>query len=126
MERRGLRDKIVFTGFVPDDELPLHYAASDVLATASPFETQGLTVLEAMACGKPVAAVNYRAFPEYVEDGVNGFLFAPGSKESCFDAVEKALRAGDDLTQRARETAERFSLENCTRKLLLLYEELTG
>ncbi len=122
--QRGLQDRILFTGFVPDDELPLHYAASDVLATASAFETQGLAVLEGMACGKPVVALNYRAFPECITDGDNGFLFAPGSGDGFCDAVERALDAGDDLRQRARETAEGFSLETCTKKLLALYDEM--
>lgn len=123
-QRKGLANRIIFTGFVPDEELPLHYAACDVIATASRFETQGLAVLEGMACGKPVAAVNYRAFPEYIKDGVNGFLFAPGSSEGCCDAIVKALKAGDELQEKARETAERFSVERCARGLLALYEEM--
>lgn len=124
VERRNLKDSIIFTGFVPDQDLPLYYAACDVLATASTFETQGLVVLEAMACGKPVVVVNYRAFPEYVEDSVNGFLFEPGDAEGCCLALERALEAGEEVRRRARLTAERFSTQRCTERLLELYEDL--
>lgn len=126
VERSGMQDKVIFAGFVPEEELPLCYAACDALATASKFETQGLAVLEAMACGKPVVAVNYRAFPEYISDGENGFLFSPGDLEGCCQAIERALEADEGLRRKARETAERFSLERSTRRLLDLYEEMTS
>ncbi|HVO77447.1 MAG TPA: glycosyltransferase, partial [Methanomassiliicoccales archaeon] len=51
----GISDRTIFTGFVPDEELPKYYAACDAFTIASKFETQGLVVLEAMASGKPVA-----------------------------------------------------------------------
>ncbi len=124
VERKGLGDQVIFSGFVPDEELPLYYAAADAFTTASAFETQGLTVLEAMACGKPVAAVDHRPFPEYIEDGVNGYLFSLGSSEGFCDAVGSALEAEGDLRSRARHTAEKFSVETCTRRLLDLYEDM--
>ncbi len=123
IDRMGLEDDVVLTGFVPDEELALHYAAADALATASKFETQGLSVLEAMACGKPVAAVNFRAFPEYISDGMNGFLFEPGNVESFCDAVVGAVQAGQGLRRRARETAEGFSVERCAQGLVSVYGE---
>ncbi|MFQ5838035.1 MAG: glycosyltransferase [Thermoplasmata archaeon] len=126
VEKKGLNDSIIFTSFVPDEELPLYYAACDALAIASKFETQGLVVLEAMACGKPVAAVNYRAFPEYIKDGFNGFLFAPGDLDGCCQAILKALDSGEEVKRRARETAERFSLDTCTRRLVSLYEDMVS
>lgn len=122
--RRGLEEEVLFTGFVPDEELPAYYGAADALATASPFETQGLVALEAMACGLPVAAVDFRAFPEYIEDGENGFLFPPGDAEAGSEAMERALEAGEDVRRRARETAERFALERCAEQLLALYESM--
>ncbi len=124
VERKGLRREVIFAGFVPDEELPLYYAACDALAIASRFETQGLVALEAMACGRPVAAVNYRAFPEYIEEGDNGFLFPPGDAEGCCDAILRALDGRNDVGSRARETAEKFSIESCTRTLVDLYREM--
>lgn len=124
VERLGLREDVIFAGFVPEEELRLYYAAADAMATASRFETQGLAALEAMACGKPVAAVNYRAFPEYIHDGVNGFLFEAGDTDGYCDAIVRAVNAGEDLRREARETAERFSLERCTKGLVSVYKDM--
>jgi 1,2-diacylglycerol 3-alpha-glucosyltransferase len=126
VEKMGLKDKVVFAGFVSDQDLPHYYAACDVMASASRFETQGLVALEAMACGKPVVAVNYRAFPDYLKEEANGFLFEPGDVEGFCDAVLKALDCDGDLKDRARKTAEEFSLERCTAKLLAIYEEMAA
>ena len=54
----GLADKVIFTGFVPDDDLPKHYNLIDVLVLPSidKSEAFGLVLVEAMACGKPVVA----------------------------------------------------------------------
>ena len=64
----GLEDRVIFAGFVPDDELPKYYNAADIAVSASKFETQGLSILEAMASGKTVACRNGRAFTEIVHN----------------------------------------------------------
>ncbi|MGB2825842.1 MAG: glycosyltransferase, partial [Thermoplasmata archaeon] len=52
-----IEDRVIYTGFVPDDFLLKAYATCDMLALASTFETQGLVILEAMASGMPVAGM---------------------------------------------------------------------
>lgn len=126
VQRHGLADDILFTGFVPDKDLPSYYAAADVMTIASQFETQGMVALEAMACGKPVVAVDYRAFPEYIEDGRNGFLFPVGDVPGFHLSVLAALECEDEVRERARETAGRFSWEHTTGALMALYEEMTA
>lgn len=120
-KKAGISDKTVFAGFVPDEDLPEYYAACDVFITASKFETQGLTTLEAMACGKPVAGINYRATSEIVHNGENGFLFEDNIK-SCSDAIFNALNCPQTIKDHARETGERFSSEKCASMLLQTYE----
>jgi 1,2-diacylglycerol 3-alpha-glucosyltransferase len=126
VQSHRLSDDVLFTGFVPDEELPAYYAAADVMTIASQFETQGMVALEAMACGKPVVAVNYRAFPEYIEDGRNGFLFPPGDVPGFLMSVLAALDCDDGIRDRARETAQHFSWDRCTEKLVALYEDMAG
>ncbi len=126
VQSHRLSDDVLFTGFVPDEELPAYYAAADVMTIASQFETQGMVALEAMACGKPVVAVNYRAFPEYIEDGRNGFLFPPGDVPGFHMSVLAALDCEDGIREGARETAQRFSWDHCTEKLVALYEDMAG
>ncbi len=117
----GLDDRVIFTGFVPNEELALYYAAGDASILASKFETQGLVVIEAMACGLPVAAIDYRALKETVEDGHNGYLFID-DEESCATAMRKCLAADDKMRMNARSTAERFSLDMTCSRLLELYQ----
>ncbi|MBM4236988.1 MAG: glycosyltransferase family 4 protein [Euryarchaeota archaeon] len=120
-EELGIADRTIFTGFVPDEELPGYYAASDAFAIASKFETQGLVVLEAMACGKPVAGINYRATAEILGDGRTGFLFDE-DPESCARAMEAALDCPPEMRELARRKAEEYSLTENAIRLIAIYE----
>lgn len=120
-QEMGISDKVVFTGFVNDEELPLFYSACDVFTIASRFETQGLVVLEAMACGKPVVGINYRAVAELVKDGINGYLF--DDEESWCKAVEKGLNATAELRVRARASAEQYSQREQARRMVKIYQD---
>jgi 1,2-diacylglycerol 3-alpha-glucosyltransferase len=110
----------IFTGFVSDEELPLFYAACDVFTLASKFETQGIVLLEAMATGKPVTGINYRAVAEVIEDDVNGFLFDE-NPESWVWAARKALNASPELRSKAIERANSFSTREGAEKLVEIY-----
>jgi len=116
----GLRDSTFFPGFVPDQDLPGLYAASDAFIIASKFETQGLVVLEAMATGIPVSGINYRAVAEIIENNVNGFTFSE-SPVSWAKATEMALGAGPEIRIRARERAEEYSIQESALRLVDLY-----
>jgi len=124
VRKKGIADDVIFAGFIPDDELPSYYAASDAFAIASRFETQGLAILEAMASGRPVAGVNYRAIPEFVRDGRNGFLFPPRDANGAAAAIDLCLDDRTRLGRGARQTAEGYTVESTTRKLLRVYETL--
>jgi len=81
-KRENVSDNVIFTGFVPDDDLPKAYAACDVFCNAGTAELQSIATLEAMATGKPVVAANAMALPILVHDGVNGYVFQPGDIET--------------------------------------------
>jgi 1,2-diacylglycerol 3-alpha-glucosyltransferase len=125
VKTQGLADRVIFTGFVLDEELPSYYAATDAFAISSKFETQGIVALEAMASGKPVAAMNSHALGEVIEDGVNGYLFEDGG-DSCAAALKKAVGSDDTVRKNALRTAGKYSLEKCTDELIHIYGELSG
>ena len=81
-------------------------------------------MLEALASGRPVAGANYRAIPEFVQEGVNGALFEPNDVRGCAAAVLRCLRKSDAMGEAARETALQYSVERCTRRLERVYERL--
>ncbi|MBO4798533.1 MAG: glycosyltransferase [Candidatus Methanomethylophilaceae archaeon] len=121
-EELGMTDKVVFTGYIDNSEISAAYAASDVLVSASGFETQGLSVLEAMACGIPVVCLDARAFHDIIQDGVNGFLFK--GEDDCGDAIIRGLNASDEVRRNSLKTATDNSEEKVSEMLTGLYEEL--
>jgi len=80
-----LGQKVVFTGYVPDEDLPALLNSADAFVMPSEAELQSIATLEAMATGLPVVAANARALPELITHGTNGFLFSPR------DTVEASL-----------------------------------
>jgi len=118
---RGLDGRVVFTGFIPDEELPQVYAACDATVIASKFETQGLVGLEAMASGKPVAGINYRAVKELIRKGENGYVFED-DPDSCAEAMRCVLDRSEQMRWSARRYALGYSVQLSVEKLLELYE----
>jgi 1,2-diacylglycerol 3-alpha-glucosyltransferase len=74
----GIAERVVFAGYVPDEDLQHLYQISHCSVTASIAELQSLTTMEAMASGLPVVAADACALKELVHDGVNGYLYNPG------------------------------------------------
>lgn len=112
--------------FVPREELLLEvYPQADVLLLPSKAEGFGLTIVESMSFGLPAIAVNAWAMPEIIQDGDNGFLIRPDSRE---DLTERMLRLAADpelsanMRQRSLEIFGRsFSIETHNRQLLAIY-----
>ena len=66
VERFDLKERVVFTGFVDDDDLPCIYSMAKVFVYPSHYEGFGLPVLEAMACGVPVITSNVSSLMEVI------------------------------------------------------------
>lgn len=119
----GVSDRVVFAGFVPDDELISYYSCADIFITASKFETQGLTALEAMSCEIPALCANGRAFTDVIKNGYNGYLFET-TEEDCARVIKLGLDNIESLRKGARETAEKYSIQSTAESLDRLYKEI--
>lgn len=95
----GIRDRVTFTGFVPDEDLPNLYRMADLFVIAGIAELQSIVTMEAMASGLPVIAVNAVALPELVHDGENGYLFPDGDSQML---AERAITILSDPALRAK------------------------
>lgn len=82
---RGLEDTVLFLGERTD--IPELLSAMDVYVNSSVYEGMSNTILEAMACGKPVVATRVGGNPMIVEDGTTGILVPPRDEASLADAV---------------------------------------
>jgi glycosyltransferase involved in cell wall biosynthesis len=100
---------VVLLGTVDDDELPAWYRAADALAFPSLKEGWGLAVLEAMSAGLPVVTSDIPVFREYLTDGEDALLVAPGDPAALAGAMRSLvedpsrrdrLRAGGDRVAR--------------------------
>ena len=121
VKQMGLEDDVIFTGFVPDEELPMHYAACDTFVLASKFETLGIVMTEALAMGKPVAGINFRVVPEVIQDGYNGILFKDEPRD-CASKILACLDAPDEMGRNAIASASRFDTDDCMKKLEDIYK----
>jgi glycosyltransferase involved in cell wall biosynthesis len=81
--------EIVFTGFVPGADLPAFYCGAELFVFPSLYEGFGLPILEAMACGVPVACSNLSSMPEVAGDA--GVLFDPYAEDDMAGAMERVL-----------------------------------
>lgn len=75
VNKKKLTDCVEFIGKIPWEEIPKYYLMSDVFVTASSTETQGLTVIEAIASGTPVVCLNNESFNNTIIEDLNGKLF---------------------------------------------------
>ena len=118
----NLQNRVHFTGFVDKEDLPIYYNCADVCISNSRFETQGLSIMEAMACGKPIICPNARAFSVIIENNVDGYLFDEDSELPS--KIKEALNATEEFKQNAIKKAKMYSNESCGNALIQLYNEV--
>ncbi len=79
---------VIFTGFVPDEELPYYFGACNIYTTATLWEGFDIPAVSAQMCGKKVVAFDVGSHPEVVKDGI---LVKEGDVRAFADAVLKLL-----------------------------------
>jgi phosphatidylinositol alpha-1,6-mannosyltransferase len=126
-------EHVVFTGAVPDAELPGYYAACDVFLfpTCTAIECLGLTFVQAMFSGRPVIATRIAGAPEVIRDGVDGFLVEPEDADGFAARILSLLRAPaaerEALGRAAHARAHAlYDEEKVIGDLLGTYERLLG
>jgi glycosyltransferase involved in cell wall biosynthesis len=89
----GIEKNVRFTGFVPENDLPVIYSAATVFVFPSLHEGFGLPPLEAMACGTPVIVSDAASLPEVVGDA--GILIKPTDTKALSKAIINVLNDND-------------------------------
>lgn len=122
VERLGLRGRVLFPGFIADEDLPALYSAARVLAYPSLYEGFGLPVLEAMACGTPVLTSTVSSLPEVA--GEAALCVPPTDVPALAEALhqlltDEALRA--DLSAKGLARAQTFTWGRAAQELLNIY-----
>ncbi len=116
---------VLLSGYVPDADLPAVITGATAYVLASFYEGFGLPILEAMACGTPVACSNTSSMPELGGDAAR--YFDPHDFQDMVAAISAVLEDADlreEMCQRGFEQAARFSWKRTARETLAVYERV--
>lgn len=123
VKENDLSNNVIFVGKVPWEDIPAYYRVADVFATASQTETQGLTVIEAMAASVAPICIDDESFRNTVIDGLNGRIFK--TKEEYQKIVLELYsnkKLLDQLQRQARLNAEVHSSKYYAESVLDVYQ----
>lgn len=121
--KNNINDNVIFTGKVPWESISEYYLISDVFATASHTETQGLTVIEAMAASLPVVCIDDESFTDTVINNLNGLIFQNKREyKKHIMTLYKDKQYLRKLSNQARISAETHSSKYFTDQILDVYK----
>lgn len=122
IEKNKLEDHVIFAGKVPWENIVEYYLVADVFATASHTETQGLTVIEAMAASLPVICIDDESFTDTVIHNLNGLVFKNRREyKKCVMMLFRDRNLLDKLSKQARISAETHSSKYFAEQILDVY-----
>ena len=132
----GVAERVHLPGWVDPADVPSWFAAADVAVAPSRVgpdgwtEGQGLSIIEAMATGRPVISTATGGIPETIADGHTGLLVAPADPVALARAVRTVVTSpdgGEEMGRRAAESVRaRFSREASVARFESVYRELIG
>jgi len=125
VKRLNLQKDTIFTGYVPEEDLPAIYNAADLFVYPSLYEGFGLPPLEAMACGTPVITSNTSSFPEVVGDA--GIMVKPHDVDELAKVMYEVLTNDglrEDMIKKGLKQAKKFSWKKCAKETLEVYQEV--
>ena len=122
VENLNIENNVIFNGKAAWEEIPYYYHCSDIFATASKSETQGLTVIEAMASEKTPLCIKDDSFLGTITNELNGLIFE--TEEEYISHVITLYENNDLLkyyNKQARIQAEHCSSTSYAKKVLEVY-----
>jgi glycosyltransferase involved in cell wall biosynthesis len=126
----GLEGAVSLPGFLPPSDMPAFYGALDVVAHPSMEEPFGLAIVEAMACERPVVAIDGGGVPEIITSGVDGLLVPAEEPDAMARAVVRLLKdrdTGRQLATRGRaHVLDRFTPDKQAAAMLDVYRRVVA
>lgn len=119
VKQLGLENKIIFTGFVPDEKVPILMKGTKLFVMPSFWEGFGIPVLEAMDAGVPVVCSNAASLPEVA--GEAALLVNPYNSRDIAEGIRNILtdqKLRQKLIEKGKEQIKVFSWEKCSKIIL--------
>jgi len=123
----NLQERVAFYGSQRQDLLPYFYSAAEALVLPSRYESFGMVVLEAMACGTPVIASRVGGLPYTIKDGHTGFLVPEGNWFLLAERIREIIESPhlkEKLVTAARTRVKQFGWPMIAQKVISLYGSL--
>ena len=123
----GIAGNVIFTGFVPEEDLPMIYHLSWCFIIASTAELLSLATLQAMASGLPVIAARAGALEELVRDRINGLLFEAGDIDGivrCMVEVIGNQTLREQMSKKSLEFSKEHDIHEAVRSFESIYQYL--
>lgn len=126
VEKLGLKDKIIFKGLQSRKEVLKEMQRCDVFLLASEFETFGVVLIEALACGKPIISTDSFG-PRDIVNSKNGILVKSYEVKDFAEAMKKIYQNYQDYSSKeiSKECFERFSETKIIEDLIQIYREIS-
>lgn len=124
VNKLGLENYVCFTGLKNSDAVPAYYQASDAFISASTSETQGLTYIEALACGLGLFARKDEVLEGIVIEDKTGFFF--NDKMELANKLEEFINDDNmkkDIYENAIEVSQKYGLDEYYKIIIKCYEE---
>ncbi len=121
----GMRNRVVFTGFIPEKELDFLFKYAQLFIYPSFYEGFGIPILEAMKIGTPVVTSNNTAMKEV--SGGAALLIDPSDTEGIMAAMQRLLTNHElkkELVRKGKAVARNYSWEKTGAQYLKLYTEI--
>lgn len=123
----GLSDKVRFCGYIPENEKITMLNLCDIFLFPSLLEGFGMAAVEAMACGKPVIALNNASLPEIIKSGETGFLVSQGDKKEYIARIFYLIKNDKERSEMGRRAAsyvkKTFNWDKCAEKVMSSYRD---
>jgi glycosyltransferase involved in cell wall biosynthesis len=126
IDQYGIRQQVVFTGFIPETELAAHYQLASLLVMPSKKEGFGLVFIEAMACGTPALGGNEDGSPEALRPGELGYAVDPEDRKALQTAIAEALTRPIEHTVLQKKVLARAGYESYSAQLWFIISNVTG
>ncbi len=124
VQRENIKD-VEFIGRVPNSMIGEILNTADIFINPSNKDNMPLSLFEALACGLPIISTKVGGIPDYIVDGINGFLIEPNNKKQLISKIIYILNNQDEvqkLIANGYDTFKKLTLRNLKSEYLKLYD----